>query len=123
MEIPQTIIEIGNLNEVNIKKPEREGWVVGSFVNDSILRNSKICEIKWERYKKGILKSSNEDLTKKFRTLVILVSGKWKVNTDEQNRNYVLKDPGDYIVLNHVKHSSESLEDSQIIAIRWQEMH
>jgi len=114
-------IETGNLDRVNKNHPEREGWVLGNFVKESELRNSNVCGVKWVRHPKGIKKTSGADLDKKERTLVILVSGKWKLKF-KNGENVILSKSGDYVIFDAMAHESEGLEVSHVVVIRWEEI-
>ena len=114
------MVETGNLNTINEKYPERGGWVVGNFVEESHLRHSKLCEVKWIHHPKGFTKPSGAKLERGERTLVILISGKLKLqfnNGDEAT----LSQEGDYLIFDAAKHQSEALKESHMVVVRWKE--
>jgi len=114
-------IETGNLDIVNANHPERRGWVLGNFVEESKLRNSDRCEVKWNRFPKGTKKSSIVDPNKKERTMTILISGKWHVKF-KSGEEFTLSKSGDYIIYETMTHEAEALEASVMLTVRWKEI-
>ncbi len=114
-------IEIGNLDELNIKHPKRKDWILGDFVKESELRKTDKCEVKWSNFHKGEKKISSVNSNEKERTLAILISGKCKIKFSD-GREYVLSKPGDYIVHKTMPHCTEVIEQSRMLAIRWKEI-
>jgi len=120
MENKEIYLETGNLDKVNKNHPERRGWVLGSFVEESKLRNSKICEVKWTKLSKGEKIPSRMAQDSAARTLVILLSGKLKIIFS--NKTVLLSEPADYIIYNNtIQHENEALEDSNLVTVRWRE--
>jgi hypothetical protein len=121
MENKEFYLETGNLDEVNKNYPERKGWVIGKFVEESKLRNSNVYEVKWVRHPRGIKKLSGADLSKGERTMVILILGKWRVKFGN-GHNILLSKPGDYVIFDAMAHEAEGLEASHMVVIRWKEI-
>lgn len=112
-------IEVGNLEELNKENPQRKGWFVGSFMpKDSVLYDEN-CEAKWSKYPKGFTKVTGINPDVKSRSVIVLVSGKWKLKLPETGQEIILSEPGDYIASDDIYHESEALEDSQVFVVRW----
>ncbi len=113
------IFEKGNLDKLNAKHPERKGWVVGSFITESLVRHADNCETKWVRHLKGEKKHGGTDLSPSVRTLVILISGKCQLHFPSNESVETLQSLGDYIVYEGMEHEFEALEDSLVVVVRW----
>lgn len=114
-------IESGNLDKLNDKAPDMRGWFVGSFIDTKTIRHSGSVEVKWVRHKKGMTRQSPSKLYPKARTLVVLISGKWIQRFEQEPKEVSLTKAGDYVIFTGQPHSSESLEDSTLIGVRWNE--
>ncbi len=112
-------IEQGNLNNIEELNPERGGWFVGKFIPESSLLHSEKCEVKWAHYNKGLKKDSGLNLDANSRTVVVLLSGVWKLLFTKENKEVVLSQPGDFIVFDGIEHTSEALEDCHVMVVRW----
>jgi hypothetical protein len=112
-------VETGNVDELNNKNPERRGWFIGDFIEKDSLFNSSACEIKWTKHKKGLKKTSGNDLDENTITVGVLVSGKWKSIYPAEKREIILSKLGDFVAYEGMYHENEALEDTQLIVIRW----
>lgn len=110
-------MEVGNLDQVNNKYPQRKDWVVGNFIKESQLRKTDNCEVKWSRFPKGMTKSSPASDNKTF---TILISGRWLMKF-ENGKEIILENPGDYVIYENQSHDVESLAESHLINFRWEE--
>lgn len=122
--LTNNMIQKGNMNEVANIDPKRNGWVIGSFIENSSIFHSDECEVKWAEHKKGYKKEGlRVDVTTK--TVTILISGSFQVEfKDKQDGHHetaLLKELGDYIAYDASKydHIGEALDDSLVIVIRW----
>ncbi len=111
--------EHGNLNTVNAENPKKGHWVVGDFITGSDLRCSSVCQVKYVHSKRGHKKPTGSKMPEGERTLLILISGKWKVFLE--NSSITLENEGDYIIFDNVYHESECLEDCHLVVVRWVE--
>jgi hypothetical protein len=113
------MIETGNLDKLNQEHPERKGWFLGEFMpEDSILHHKKY-EAKWAHYPKGFSKSTPKNSSLDSQSVIVLVSGKWKIRFPESGKEVLLSKPGDYNAFDDTEHDSEALEDTQLLVLRW----
>ena len=112
-------IEHGNLNSVEEHNPKRGGWFIGNFIPEPSLLHSKQCEVKWAHHPKGLKKSSGLNLDTDSRTVVVILSGQWKLLFTNENKEVLLSQPGDFVVFDGVEHTSEALEDCHVMVVRW----
>lgn len=111
--------ETGNLNTLNADHPERKNWFAGAFIPEASMLHTDAVEIKWAKHTKGIKKTTGMNLDAHIRTVVILISGKWRAWFHEAEKEIIMSEPGDYIVYDTALHDSEALEDSHIVVVRW----
>lgn len=114
-------IENGNFDLLRDKSPENRGWVVGNYVESGTLRNSNTVEVKWPKHKKGLKKSSGSDLDYNVKTLVILVSGRWRQIFPSESKEVILSKLGDYVIYSGQEHEAEALDETRLCVIRWKE--
>jgi len=106
----------GNTAESN---PQQRGWMLGSFLDPNSPLHSDAVEIKWGVFKKG------EDKTvaaanRVAKSISILVKGRVNLLFPDHDTIIELKKEGDYAYWeNNVFHTSQILEDSVVITIRW----
>jgi len=112
-------IEIGNLQQLSKKNPERRGWFIGDFIPQESLLHSEKCEIKWAYHLKGLKKNSGKELNENVRTAIVLIKGKWLTKFLKNENEIVLSTPGDYLIYTGAQHENEALENSHVIIIRW----
>jgi hypothetical protein len=114
-------IEVGNLDVLTKQNPERRGWFLGSFIPEGLL-HSNACEVKWARRPKGSKRTTGMKIDKNIRTVVILISGKWKTIFPEDREEIILSNSGDYLIYEGTYHENEALEDSHILVLRYKKI-
>ncbi len=108
----------GNLNKNFLKNNKRRGWFIGHFINKPFFKDEDI-EIKWAIHKKGE-KFNSIRSAKKSKSLSILISGKTKISFPELKKEIILSKQGDFVYWNKkVFHTSEIIEESVFLTIRW----
>lgn len=107
----------GNLN-ANVESKTR-GWFIGHFMEkDSFFKNEDF-EVRWGVHPKGD-KKSQIAANKTAKTLSILIKGKFALKFPKDNKEIILAKQGDFAFWDaKVFHTSEALEDSIILTIRW----
>ncbi len=118
------MITTGNFHEDVEMKPDRRGWVIGSFIEENSIFHSNDFEVKWAEHKKGYFKEGlKTDISTK--TVTFLVSGKFQIDfTNKSNKHQettVLAKLGDYVCYDasEYDHSVRALEDCLVIVFRW----
>ncbi|OIO51569.1 MAG: hypothetical protein AUJ19_04220 [Parcubacteria group bacterium CG1_02_58_44] len=66
-------------------------------------------------------KETGHELNESDRTLVMLISGRWRQNFPNSSTEMILSSPGDYALHSGQMHESEALEDSHVMVVRWVE--
>ena len=96
---------------------ERQGWVVGAFMEPGDVRLSRAVEIKWGVHSSGERREAwFEDETR--TTVVMLVSGRFQIELSVGSA--LLAEPGDYAMWGPgIGHSWRAEEDSVVVTIRW----
>lgn len=96
--------------------PAHRGWIVGSFIPDSI-RQQEGVEIKWGIHAKGEGRADWAPAGDQT-AILILISGRFRLDlptgpvTLEQQGDYAMWGPG-------TEHSWEALEDCVMLTVRW----
>lgn len=105
----------GNAND---DAASTRGWLVGHFIDSSQgVRATEDVEVKWAKHHAGD-KRSQWTTNERRTTLVILVSGEFRVNFT--GGSAVLATPGDYVMWGPgVDHSWEALVESVVMTCRW----
>jgi len=97
------------------------GWLVGHFVNpaDGAIRRSEAVEIRWTPFPAGTERA--EWVRGEVRTtIVLLVSGHFRILFSAAPHQVDLKRPGDYVMWGPgVDHKNVAIEDSVIVVVRW----
>jgi hypothetical protein len=107
----------GNLNEQ--EDSEKRGWFIGNFITKNKNFKSNDFEVRWGNHFKGE-KKQGIVANKSAKTLSILISGKFLLKFPKNNKEIVLSKVGDYSFWDSgIYHSSEALEDSIVLTIRW----
>jgi hypothetical protein len=107
----------GNLN--NQEDKEKRGWFIGHFIIENKYFNNKDFEVRWFNHKKGD-KKAEIVANKSAKTLSILIKGKFSIKFSKDKKEIILSKSGDYVFWDSgIYHSSEALEDSTILTIRW----
>jgi len=110
-------IKSGNLD--NQGDLEKRGWFIGHFMGKDSPFLSDNFEIRWAVHPKGE-KKSTVAAQKIAKTVSILIKGKMILIFPEDNKEVVLSKEGDYAFWDaKIYHTSEVLEDSTILTIRW----
>ncbi|MFH1398509.1 MAG: signal peptidase I [Candidatus Woesearchaeota archaeon] len=109
----------GNLGKFAEVTPERRGWFLGHFVEKESRFHCDDFEVKWGVHPRGWKKSA-VGMNIRAKTISILISGNFKVIFPKGGKEVVLEKAGDFVFLAAmVHHSSEALEDSIVLTIRW----
>lgn len=112
-------IEAGNLNKSVSENPETRGWFIGQFIESPSSFKDNDIEVKWGIHKKGE-KLDKVRASKHSKTLSVLISGKTKISFPDQNKDFILSKQGDFVFWEaEVFHTSEIIEDSIFLVIRW----
>ncbi len=98
----------------------KTGWFLGHFISPSLgLKRNFNVEVKWGIHKKGEKKATTT-MNLRSTTLALLIRGKFSIHFPVLKQSVILEKEGDYVIFaNNVLHSSESLDDSLIITVRW----
>lgn len=103
-----------------IDATETNNWLVGKFDNAEAPIENENIELKFSKQEKGStrsIESASRDLEKD--TVIILISGKFKVIFPENTQEIILENEGDYVNYSAgVLHAWESLEDSLVLTVR-----
>jgi hypothetical protein len=111
-------IIMGNLDEEIAENPTRQGWFIGNFIDKSSVFNSNEFEVKWGHHKKGSVKKIPGETSSK--SVSILISGKFIIRFPDNGKEVLLSSTGDYVFWDaSISHTSEALEESILITIRW----
>jgi hypothetical protein len=111
--------ELGNLNKKISKKPSRNGWFAGHFMDSSSLLKNNEVELKWGVHKKGE-KYLSLKKTKKAKSLAIMIKGKIRISFPDLKKKIILSKMGDYAIWDkEIFHTSEFLEDTTMLTVRW----
>jgi len=109
----------GNLSEDEYKGPEKRGWFIGHFIEKGSVFNSNDFEVKWGNHRKGCGRSVPA-LNTSAKTISILIKGKLAIRFPEKNKEIILSKIGDFSFHNAgIYHTSEALDDTVVITIRW----
>jgi hypothetical protein len=96
---------------------ERQGWLVGAFMDAEDVRRTRDVEIKWGVHAAGERQESwfdQEDRT----TVLILVAGRFRI--DLSVGTAILSEQGDYAIWGQgIGHSWRAEEDSVVVTLRW----
>ena len=113
-------IKSGNLNKKVGEHQETKGWIIGHFMNSQPFFKTDDFEVKWSVHSKGDVKQG-AIAKSSAKTLVILIKGKISIKFSELNKKVLLTKVCDYVAYDayEVLHSSESLEDTTILVVRW----
>jgi hypothetical protein len=104
----------GNLDE----NKERRGWFIGHFIDNPAF-TSKDFEVRWGVHPKGE-KKARVAANKTAKTMSILIKGKFTLKFPKDDKEIVMAKTGDFVFWDaKVYHSSEALEDSTVLTIRW----
>jgi hypothetical protein len=96
--------------------PEHRGWLLGHFMPDGDLRQSPDVEIKWGVHPAG--EERAEWVAQEERTsLHVLVSGRFLIRLPD--REVLLEQPGDYLVMQGTSHTWRAPEASVVLSVRW----
>jgi len=108
-------IEHGN---ASIDSKDYRQWLIGKFITDKkSLRCTEDLEIKWADCRAGETRKAWAS-SKVIHSICILISGKFEMIFSE--KNYILSEPGDYVIWGPgVSHNWKSITDSIIITVRW----
>lgn len=94
-------------------------WVIGSFVEDKDFNTDKF-EMKFQRGESGHLRLPKDVLDQNTSTLAILVYGSVRLKFISGEKDYYIKEEGDYIMWSPDEpHEFEFLEDTLVITLRW----
>ena len=94
-------------------------WVIGSFVKNKNFNTDKF-ELKFQRGEKGHLREPKEVLNKDTTTLAILIYGHVRVKFISGDKDYYIKEEGDYIIWSPDEaHEFEFIENTLVITLRW----
>jgi len=110
----------------NVKSAtERNGWVLGHFVNDPYL-NSNLVEVKWGIHQKEANYNINDNAFEgnySAHSMSILIQGSFHIEFrhGERIESIMLENPGDYVVwFPEIEHRGAAQADNTIIlTIRW----
>jgi quercetin dioxygenase-like cupin family protein len=109
-----------NWRSGNAEEDSREtrGWLLGHFIDPTEgVRSSKDVEVKWGIHPSGD-KRARWTADDQRTTLVILVSGKFRIDLTEAN--ITLDRKGDYVLWGPgIDHSWEALAESIVLTVRW----
>jgi hypothetical protein len=109
-----------NWRSGNAEEDSREtrGWLLGHFIDPTEgVRSSKDVEVKWGIHPSGD-KRARWTADDQRTTLVILVSGKFRIDLTEAN--ITLDRKGDYVLWGPgIDHSWEALAESIVLSVRW----
>lgn len=101
----------------------RQGWVIGHFIDEDILRRTDAVEVKWGIHLSG---DSNAQYTanRSASTLSILIRGRFRLlfRVGMQVEEVLLKNEGDYALwLPGVYHNwiAEGEGNTVILTVRW----
>ncbi len=102
----------------NVDGQETRQWLVGAFMPEGDIRNTKQVEIKWGNHHKGDRRE--EWATDEARTTVaMLIAGKFALEFPD--KKIELSQQGDYAMWGPgAVHRWEALEDSVFLTIRWE---
>ncbi|MBI5376842.1 MAG: signal peptidase I [Candidatus Schekmanbacteria bacterium] len=110
----------------NVKSAaERNGWVLGHFVNDPCL-NSNLVEVKWGIHQKEANYNINDNIFEgnySAHSMSILIQGSFHIEFrhGESIERIMLEKPGDYVVwFPEIEHRGTAQTDNTIVlTIRW----
>lgn len=99
---------------------EHRGWFVGAFLDPDSPRYTADVEVKWGVHAAGEQRTAWTDRDRRT-TLVVLVSGRLRVDlADEQVEEVVLDQAGDYVLWGPgVDHTWEALTEAVVVTVRW----
>lgn len=105
----------GNAND---DADTNRGWLLGHFMQPAgAIRSTETLEVKWGIHPAGD-KRAEWATDEQRTTLVILVSGRFRVDLSEGQ--VALDRQGDYGVWGPgIDHTWEALEDSVVLTVRW----
>ena len=110
----------GNWHSGNAEEDGRDtrGWILGHFIDPAEgVRSNKDVEVKWGIHPVGD-KRAEWTADDQRTTLVILVSGKFRIDLTEVS--VPLERQGDYAVWGPgIDHSWEAITESVVITVRW----
>ncbi|MAG01747.1 signal peptidase I [Candidatus Pacearchaeota archaeon] len=110
-------IETGNLNHQ--KDSEKRGWFIGHFMQEDSPFQSHNFEVRWAVHSKGEVKPTVA-ANKIAKTISVLIKGKMILKFPKDDEEIVLSKEGDYAFWDsNIYHTSEILEDSTVLTIRW----
>jgi hypothetical protein len=104
----------GNAND---DATDHRGWLVGHFMSDGDLRQTKDVEIKWGIHPAGDNREAWQG--EEYRTTVlVLISGRFRIRLSEGEQ--VLERQGDYVMWGPgIGHSWHAEHDSVVVTVRW----
>lgn len=106
-----------HLGNAGIDGEAHRGWIVGHFMADGDIRQSRAAEIKWGVHPAGEERAAWQGEEERT-TVLILVEGRFRI--DLSRGSHVLERPGDYAIWGPgVGHSWRAEEDSVVITVRW----
>lgn len=112
-------IASGNLTNQTNAFPEKRGWFLGHFMDNSSLLHSQDIEMKWGVHQKGE-SFHTVRANKTAKTIAILISGNVSLSFPDENKTILLDQAGDFTMWNAgVFHVVEILEDSTLLTVRW----
>jgi hypothetical protein len=107
----------GNIGRKAGKIPSRKDWFLGHFIKRGSPFHTTAFELKWCDCKKGWKKvGTRKDITK---TLLILISGRFRVTFTETENSCILSKKGDFLYYQSKPHLGEALKDSLLLVVRW----
>ncbi len=120
------MIKYGKIKDLN---SNNRGWFLGKFIENPEFntQKSKEFEAKWSDQKKGTIFPFKKELVNNpsCKSMAILVRGKFKYRFLAESSGFdeqTLENEGDYVYWSpDINHSTEALEDSLILTIRWYE--
>lgn len=107
----------GNLSKLVKRNPKRQGWFFGHFIEEDHPFHSKDFELKWVEQKEGWKKRGF--LENNSKTIVILISGDFKITFDRGKRSFALSKRGDFIYYKTAPHLGESKAGCLLLVVRW----
>jgi hypothetical protein len=111
-------VHFGNASDEGSKSG---AWFLGdaNWLTDDDVRKTKDVAIKFSKHPIPNNSKNDNAPISEGHTITILIKGKFKVTVED--KPYILKRPGDYLIWDEgISHSWECLEaDTRMITMRW----
>ncbi|MBS3088772.1 hypothetical protein J4402_03245 [Candidatus Pacearchaeota archaeon] len=97
----------------------KKGWFIGHMACPDSVFNNQNFEVKWAVQSKG-WKEKGFGVCEKSKTMCVLIEGKFLFDFPGSEEKVILSKRGDFVFWREGEiYSSETLEDSVLLVIRW----